>query len=89
MKAHYTLDRFEDGNWAVLERDDGVTFNVPSWWLPDEAQEGHVISLSAQPGAKALELTFAIDEAVTKERLSGAREQRERLPRGPEGDLDL
>ena len=25
---HYAIDRFEDNGWAVLEREDGETFNV-------------------------------------------------------------
>jgi hypothetical protein len=39
-----TIDRFE-GEWAVLEAPDGVTFEVPRGLLPPDAREGQVYSL--------------------------------------------
>lgn len=88
LQAHYTLDHFEE-SWAVLEREDGVTFNVPLWWLPEEAQEGHVLHLSLQPGEKRVGLELSIDPEATEKRYEEARELQERLPKGPKGDIDL
>ncbi len=36
----YLIERFEDDGWTVLERPDGLTFNVPSEWLPEERVTG-------------------------------------------------
>ena len=88
-RAHYTVDRFEDNGWAVLERDDGLTFNVPLWWLPEEAQEGHALALSSERGTKTSLLHFTVDAEETKRRLEEARERRKGLPRGPQGDVEL
>ena len=89
MRAHYTIDRFEDDGWAVLEKDDGATFNVPSEWLPEEAQEGHVLGLSEERGKKTSTLHLFLDAEETERRLEAARERREGLPRGPQGDIEL
>ena len=89
MKAHYAIDRFEDDGWAVLEKDDGATFNVPSGWLPEEAQEGHVLGLSFEGGKKTSTLHLVLDAEETERRLEAAREGREGLPKGPPGDIEL
>ena len=88
-RAHYVIDRFEDQEWAVLERDDGLTFNVPLGWLPEEAQEGHVLGLSFERGKKISTLHLFLDAEETRRRLEGARERREGLPKGPQGDIEL
>lgn len=85
----YVIDRFEDNGWTVLERDDSQTFNVPSDWLPDEAQEGHVLDLELDTESKKSRLTFVLDSVATEKRRQSAGELREGLPKGPEGDIDL
>jgi hypothetical protein len=92
----YVLERYEDGVWAVLERGDGATFMVPRFWLP-EAREGDVLIVEKLPDLSAygLEdepsstLDIYVDEAETARRKAAARDLRARLPRGPEGDLEL
>jgi hypothetical protein len=87
--ALYVIDRFEDGGWAVLERQDGLGFNVPVEWLPQEAREGDILRLATTPEGKASYLRFKIDEAATEEQREHVEEIRSRLPRGPEGDIEL
>ncbi len=85
----YLIERFEDNGWTVLEREDGLTFNVPSEWLPEEAQEGHVLTLEPQVEGKESRLHFTLDEAETKRRTEAAQGRLDRLPKGPQGDLEL
>jgi hypothetical protein len=84
----YTLDRFE-GEWAVLETEQGKTFSVPREWLPADAAEGAALTVSAssEPGAKTLRVE--LDSAAQSERLSEARRLRDPLPRAPKGDISL
>lgn len=42
----FIIDRFE-GKWAVIEAEDGTTFNLPRSVLPGDAREGDVIILTA------------------------------------------
>ena len=86
---HYTIDRLENGDWAVLEDEHARTFNVPRSWLPADAREGDVVTVSEVPATDARLLRFALDLYGREERLKQARELRERLPRGPKGDLSL
>ncbi len=39
------IDRFE-GDWAVVEWEDGITFNFPRALLPEDAVSGDVLTLS-------------------------------------------
>ena len=89
MKAHYVIDRFENNGWAVLERPDGETFNVPQEWVPEAASEGDVLRLELATRGDASRLLLVIDHAEEEKRLEEAKERRARLPRAPEGDLEL
>ncbi len=86
----YSIDRFEDGDWAVLEDSHARTFNVPREWLPSTAREGDVVRC-VQGGhtAGSRSVSFELDSTSRAERLSRARQLRDRLPRGPKGDLSL
>jgi len=57
----FIIDRFE-GSWAVIETDDGKTFNLPRSILPCDAKEGDVITL-----------TTSIDRETTQKRREKAR----------------
>ena len=87
--SHYALDRFEDNAWAVLERSDGETFNVPKEWLPEDAREGDVLRADTAVEGSASRLLFSVDAEETDKRRDDARKQRERLLKGPEGDIEL
>jgi len=89
MTYTYVIDRFEDNDWTILEREDGQTFNVPTGWLPDEAQEGHALALELETEGKESRLRFVLDEEETAKRLKQAEELRDSLSKGPEGDLEL
>ncbi len=85
----YIIDRLEDNGWTVLEREDGQTFNVPSDWLPEEAQDGHVLTLEAEVSGKESRLHVALGEEETKRRREAAKARWDSLPKGPEGDIEL
>ncbi len=86
----YTIDRFEGGDWAVLEDDQARTFRIPRHWLPPGAREGDVLTVSTDAAESgACVLRFELDPAGREERLDQARRLREQLPRGPKGDVSL
>ena len=89
MSLHYAIDRFEDNGWAVLERPDGETFNVPREWLPEDAEEGDVLSVDAASEGKASRLSFTVDATERERRLEEVRELRKSRPVAPEGDIEL
>ena len=87
--ARYTIDRFE-ADWAVLEDEQGRTFNVPRHWLPADAAEGAVLETAEDDidgGVKTLR--FELDFTARDERLKEARRLREQLPRAPKGNVSL
>ena len=86
---YYTIDRFEDNGWAVLESPDSETFNVPRGWVPEDASEGDVLSVDVASKGVASHISFTVDAAETDKRKEDARERRERLPKGPTGDIEL
>ena len=88
--ARYTIDRFEDGDWAVLEDDEARTFRVPRHWVPTSAREGDVLKATeaaAEPASRTIR--FELDTATRAERLADAERRRARLRRGPKGDIPL
>jgi hypothetical protein len=95
MPTFWTIDRFEEDEWAVLENDDGESVRVPASWLPSAACEGQVLRLEhgAEEGLHAqptsVQLRFSLDEAETERRRAQTEEIRRSLPPGPEGDIDL
>lgn len=90
MESSYTIDRFEEDEWAVLEDEHSRTFTVPRRWLPSEAREGDVVKLvQEEPGTGARVLRFELDPAARAEGLAEALRLRDRLPREPKGDLSL
>ena len=87
--TRYTIDRFE-GDWAVLEDEQGRTFSVPRHWLPTDAAEAAVLKASADGVDGAVKtLRFELDFSARDERLKNARSRREQLPRGPKGNVSL
>lgn len=86
---HSIIERFEDNGWAVLERPDGELFNAPREWLPIEAREGDVLRVDATSKGKASRVSFTVDATETAKRREVARELRDSLPKGPEGDIEL
>jgi hypothetical protein len=88
--SRYTIDRFESGDWAVLEDERAQTFRIPKPWLPSEAREGDVLTVSEERGSDGGQsLRFELDPTTHEERLAEARRLRDQLPRGPKGDISL
>jgi hypothetical protein len=86
----YTIDRFEDPDWAVLEDDQARTFRIPRQWMPVDAREGDVLDASDESVASTVQsVRLAIDPLRRDQRLTDAERLRSRLPRGPKGDLSL
>jgi hypothetical protein len=86
----YTIDRFEDGGWAVLEGEDGKVFDLPRELLPKEAEAGDVIALEAAYGEELSVLVLRLDRDATETRLEASRSVLERLKgKDPGGDLTL
>ncbi len=90
QRLQYGVDRIEDGGWVVLEDGDARTFTVPRSWLPAEVREGDVVSVSPEEDAEGVRcMRFVIDPAARQERLEEAQRRRDRLPKGPKGDVSL
>ena len=89
----YVVDRFEDNNWVVLEREDGETFNVPRGWLSTYLKEGDVLKVKRledlREGVVQHFLYLEIDEEAVESRREQARLKRDELVKGPSGDIDL
>jgi hypothetical protein len=86
----YGVDLIEDGGWVVLEDGDARTFKVPRAWLPANVREGDVVSVSPEEDAEGVRCgRFVIDPAARQERLQEAQRRRDRLPKGPKGDVSL
>ena len=87
--GNFTIDRFE-GEWAVLEDEQGRMFNIPNRWLPAEAREGMVLRISQEtPDGSASTLRIELDPAGRDQRLAEARRLRDQFPRAPKGDISL
>ena len=86
---HFFLDKFEDGGWARLEREDGKSFDVPRDWLPEDASEGDVLRGEVASQGQASRVSFTVDDAEKGRRLEEVRKLRESRPVAPEGDLTL
>jgi hypothetical protein len=86
----YAIDRFED-DWVVLETDAAYNIRIPRAWAPAGAKEGDVITvdLDRSQNSTATALTIAIDSEASEKRLRDVEALRQRLPRGPKGDVSL
>ena len=51
----YIIDRFEAGEWALLEDVQARTFRIPRQWVPAEAREGDVLAASDEPLGRAVQ----------------------------------
>lgn len=92
----YVVDRITDGTWAVLEHPSGATHDVPLDWLPAGVAEGDVVRVTvegaetaAPADAPTRHVSFRLDRDETARRHADASEMRNRLRKGPSGDLDL
>jgi hypothetical protein len=92
MPIRYVIDRFEDQGWAVLEDPAGHSFPVPRDWLPAAAAEGDVLQVTASRGESsqsAASVRFELDPDERAKRMENIAAIRERLKKGPSGDLEL
>jgi hypothetical protein len=84
----YVIDRIENG-WATLEDESATAFNVPANWLPPEAREGDVLRMTVEALPGSCTVRFTLDPAAREDQQKKARDLRDKLPRGPKGDMTL
>lgn len=90
MELFYTIDRFDDSDWAILEDEDARTFGIPRKWLPSPVREGDVIKIVQYPAESGSSLLrVEIDATARAQRLGEVGELRQQLRRGPKGDVSL
>ena len=87
--SHYTLDRFEDNGWAVLETPEGTMLDVPRAWLPTNASEGDLLSVVPESEATESTVTFARDTDATEARRQRLQSRRDRLSSSSDGPISL
>ena len=86
--SHYIIDRFEGTDWAVLEDEQERTFLVPKRWLPTNAREGDVVRETEQsPDTDTISLRLQLDQGARDEYVARMQQKRDRLPKGPPGDV--
>ena len=86
----YTIDRFEDGGWAVLEDSQARTFTIPRAWLSPSVREGDGVRCDWHDApSRSRVVSFTVDAGSRAERLERARASRDSLPSGPKGDMSL
>lgn len=85
----YTIDRFENGAWAVLEDEQAQILRVPRSSVPQGAKEGDVLTGSVIEAGRDGVPHFEIDAVATAERRTRAKGLRDGLQRGPKGDISL
>lgn len=86
----FTVDRFEGPTWVVLEDERALSRTVPRAWIPAGTREGDVLSsLGELPEDTTSAVHLVLDVAATTARRRIAQDRRDRLPRGPEGDIRL
>jgi hypothetical protein len=89
LPRHWVIDRIE-GEWAVIDRPDGTSFDLPRWMLPDGCREGDVLRVAVGRDGAAATWRIERDEAETARRLEKARRELEELRRrDPGGDIKL
>lgn len=83
------MDRIE-GEFAVVEGEDGKTFDVPLHFLPPGAREGDVLRVERKPGSGPLSWVVTPDPEATEARREQLRDLAEELrQRDPGGDIEL
>jgi hypothetical protein len=88
MTDSWIVDAVEDG-WVRVEDPAGSMLDLPADWLPEGIREGHVVRVETAGRGLDRSVRFTIDEAATERRRATMSDLRERLKRGPSGDLDL
>lgn len=87
--ASYTLDRFEDNGWAVLETPEGTMLDVPQAWLPTDAAEGDLLNVASDTDATESTVTFTRDADATEARRRRMKSRRDRLSSSSDGPISL
>jgi hypothetical protein len=86
----YIVDRIEEGTWVVLEDEEGRAFPIPRAWLPQRTREGDALRLTVEAGSGDDQvLHFTLDPGERERRETEIAALRNRLTRGPSGDISL
>lgn len=85
----WIVDRIEEGQWAVLESPELGHVTVPLHWLPSGVHEGVALRLEHTVTSEAATLKFLVDLGGAAEQRARNLAARQRIQRGPGGDLEL
>jgi hypothetical protein len=85
----FAIDRFEEGDWVVLEDDQTRTFSIPRQWLPSEARPGDIVKVVQEREPQLQLLRIELDAGTRAERLGQALKLRSEIPSGPKGDVSI
>ncbi len=83
-----TVDRFE-GDFAVLQSDEGQVLKLPQEWMPSHLAEGKVLRVTVNVRHDSAGVEFLMDEVEAERRRGEAATLRAALSKTPEGDLSL
>jgi len=89
MTTRYTVDRIEEGGWAVLEGPEGAMLELPSDWLPPDAGEGSRLLVSTEGEGDERRVLLTHDPEETETRRSTLQDRRDRMRGRDPGDLTL
>lgn len=85
-----TLDRLDDGGWAVFELETGASLTLPAALLPENSEAGDVFTLETARSEAVGVLVLRRDPARGRARREEALGRLSRLRRrDPGGDLEL
>ncbi len=88
-KETWIVDRIE-GEVAVVEGEDGKTFDVPLHFLPPNAREGDVLRVEREAGSGPRSWVVTQDTAAREARRERLRDLAEELrEHDPGGDIEL
>ncbi len=74
----FAVDSIE-ADVALVESESGRTFEIPAAWLPADAAEGRVVSLSVQRSGAESRLICTVDHQATEERRRRVRAKLDKL----------
>jgi len=79
VPVQLSVDRFEDGGFAVLATQEGTSVDVPRSWLPEGTKPGDVLTL-----------TLVRDESATAKLAANTKKVQDELKAtDPGGDIKL
>lgn len=76
----YLLDHLTDDGFAMLESEQGQSLQVPTAWLPRNAQGGDVLRLELLPNTESSSLSFTVHKNKAEEAIERSLMQSDAPP---------